>query len=227
MKKQIIMIIGALLIALGGIISYTNYVSQDSFKFKKEYENLNNTLNDNGQEIREINISKNNPFVYKEASDIVKMIENKETFLVYFGFPTCPWCRSILPTLIDVAKDLKADTIYYVDVKEIRDTIVLDDENHPVTEKEGTNSYYELLKLLGNVLKDYTLKDQEGNSVTIDEKRISAPNIVSVVKGKATSMTTGISEKQTNGYMKLTDEMIHDTYQKLETVIKENIESKS
>ncbi len=226
MKKEVMIIIGAILVIVGGFFSYTNYISQDCIQFKKEYESLNNTINSNDQKIREISIPKKNPFVYKEASDIVTMIQNEETFLVYFGFPSCPWCRSILPTLIDVSKDYKVDTIYYVDVKEIRDTIVLDEENHPVTEKEGTSSYYQLLDLLGDILKDYTVKDSDGNPIATGEKRISAPNVVSVVKGKAISMTTGISEKQTNGYMTLTEDMLKDTYQKFETLVKEYIESK-
>ena len=57
-------------------------------------------------------------------------MDNNETFVVYFGFADCPWCRSVLPTLLDVADDLKIDKIYYVDVKEIRNKLDVDDEGN-------------------------------------------------------------------------------------------------
>lgn len=224
-KKILIMIPIVFVIIIIGILAYANLKNQkgstDAMKFKEEYESYNQTLNTNGQEIRAITISKNNPFIYKEASDIVDMIQNKETFVVYFGFPTCPWCRSVLPTLVEVAKDLKINTIYYVDILDIRDTISLGEDNKPITNKEGTDAYYELIDLLSNVLSDYSLTDSDGNKVLTGEKRIMAPNIVNIVKGKAISMTTGISNKQTNAYMELTDEMLKETYQKFKCTLKE------
>ncbi len=230
MEKKLWIIIPILMtiIFVLGVFTYfeNTKTSSDAIQFKEEYESLNNTIREkDGQEIRAIEISKDNPFIYKDASQIVTMMDNKETFVVYFGFSDCPWCRSIVPTLIEVAKDLDIDKIYYVDIKTIRDTMVLDDENQPVTEQKGTDAYYELIQRLENVLSDYSLTDQDGNKVLTGEKRISAPNIVSIVKGKAVSMTTGISKQQNNGYMRLTEEMLKESYQKLETVLKENKES--
>jgi 23S rRNA pseudouridine955/2504/2580 synthase len=43
-------------------------------------------------------------------------IENKETFVVYFGFSDCPWCRSVVEELIHVAKDLNVEKLYYAEV---------------------------------------------------------------------------------------------------------------
>ena len=53
-----------------------------------------------------------------------------------------------------------------------------------------------------------------------NEKRIYAPNIVVVKDGKAITLTSGISEKQTNGYMELTDEMIEDMKNNFDNIIK-------
>ena len=71
-----------------------------------------------------------------------------------------------------------------------------------------------------DVLDDYKLTDDKDKEVKTDEKRIYAPNVIVVVDGKAKKMTSGISEKQTDGYMKLTDEMKNDTYKSFEEVIK-------
>ena len=60
-------------------------------------------------------------FISYTAEEIAEKIEKKDSFIVYFGFAKCPWCRSVLETLIEVAKDQGLDTIYYVDVKDVRD----------------------------------------------------------------------------------------------------------
>ena len=192
----------------------------DAEKFKEEYESLNGTKSTSGKKIRSIEIDKDNPFIYKEASDIVKAIKDKETFLVYFGFPSCPWCRSVLPTLVNVAKDYSVDKIYYVNIKDIRDTKEVDKDGKVTTSKEGTKDYNKLLDKLDSVLSDYTLTDEKGKEVKTDEKRIYAPNIVVVVKGKAKKITTGISEKQDDAYMELTDDMKDEMYKSIEEVIK-------
>lgn len=200
--------------------------TNDAYKFKREYERLNGTkIND--QRVRSIVISKRNPFVYKQAKDIIKMMDNNETFVVYFGFAKCPWCRSVLPTLIDVSKKLDLQAIYYVDIYDIRDTLKVDRTGNIITEKKGTDDYYKLLTYLNDVLKDYDLKDEKGNTVKTNEKRIYAPNVVSIVNGKATKMTTGISKLQTDPYMRLTSEMKRETYNDFECVIKCVVENKT
>lgn len=228
--KNKFLIITMLFLTLFTLTACKSYKPEntDAKKFKDEYESLNGTKRQKDSKIiRSINISENNPMIYKEAKDIVKMINNKETFVVYFGFADCPWCRSVIPTLIDVANDLELDTIYYVDVKQIRDTITIDENNELITSEKGTDDYYELIKLLDNVLSDYTIKDNDGNSVSAQEKRIYAPNIVSVVDGEAKVLESGISDKQTDGYMELTDEMIEETYKKFKCSIECVIENKN
>ena len=185
----------------------------DAYKFKEEFESYNDSLT-------KVNISDDNPFVYKEAGDIVEMMNDKETFIVYFGFSKCPWCRSMIETLIKVAKDYQIDTIYYVDVLEIRNILKLDDDEI-ITDREGTEDYLALIKLLDNVLSDYNLTDKDGNQVSTGEKRIYAPNVVSIVKGKATKLETGISENQESAYQELTDDMLEEEYDALANIMEE------
>ncbi len=193
----------------------------DATKFKEEYEELNGKKSESGKEIRTIEISSDNPFKYKEAKDIVNLMEKKESFIVYFGFNSCPWCRSMLPTLVSVAKDNNVDTIYYVDIKNIRDVKEVDKKGKVSTTKEGSDDYYKLLDLFDNVLSDYKLTDSKDKEVDAKEKRIYAPNIISVIDGKPTKLTTGLSDKQDDGYMELTDDMKKDMYESIEKVIKE------
>lgn len=191
----------------------------DAIKFKEEYESLNEKTNNSGNKYRLLEIGEDNPFIYKSASDIVEMIDNKETFVVYFGFASCPWCRSIVPSLIEVATDLGISPIYYVNVKEIRDTLELDEEGNIVAKKEGTDAYYQLLEKLDSVLESYLLTDQDDNEIDTGEKRIYAPNIIAIVDGQAIEMTDGISNSQTNAYMELTTEMKQESYNKIKCSI--------
>ena len=193
--------------------------NSDAYKFKQEYESLNGTTNSYGKQIREIAIEEENPVIYKIADEIVEMIKNNETFVVYFGFASCPWCRSVLPTLLSVSEDLGLKTLYYVDVTGIRDTLELNEKKELVTKTKGTDAYYKLLELLDNVLDNYSMKDDSGKDIDTHEKRIYAPNVVGIINGKAEKMTTGISSLQNDAYMDLTEEMVNETYEKFKCTI--------
>ncbi len=222
MKKKIAVLSIILIIIVAFIIGiiYIKSNSTDAAKFKKEYESLNGTKSKkNGQKIRSITIPKANPIIYKTADELVKMIEDKETFAVYFGFPDCPWCRSVLPTLLEVANDQNIEKLYYVDVKEIRDTLELDKENKVITKEKGSKGYQNLLKKLDKVLDSYYLTNDKGDKIDTKEKRIYAPNIVVVINGVAKEMTSGISDKQEDGYSKITTEIEKDMYNKIKCTL--------
>lgn len=214
-KRWILAGIAALAIAITACTNKKETVKTDAQKFKEEYESINGTTREkDGKVIRTIEIPENNPTVYSSAEEIAKKIDDKETFAVYFGFKDCPWCRSVITTLIDCANELKLNTIYYVDVKEIRDVLEVKD-GEVVTSTKGSEGYYQLLERLDNVLNDYSLNDENGNSVETNEKRIYAPNIVVVKNGEALAMTDGISEKQMDAYEELTDAMVSDMQAKI------------
>ena len=166
----------AFFISLVLLVTGCSFNQSDSKKFKNEYESLNGTKVE-GKSVRNINIDKNNPFIYSSAEEVAKKIENKETFAVYFGFKECPWCRSVIESLIEVSSDLGLEEIYYVDVKNIRDTMKVNDDGKVETAKKGTSGYYKLLKLLDNVLDDYTLTNKDNEGVSANEKaaRIAPP----------------------------------------------------
>ena len=197
-----------------GNIDYT--IQTDAEKFKDEYEALNGTKNSSNQEHRTITIPKENPIVYSTAPDIVKMMDNKETFYVYFGSRYCPWCRSVIEKALEVANENNIDKIYYVDawsddhVEALRDTYVLNDKNKPELKSEGGAGYQELLERLDKVLSAYTLTTSKGKKVKVGEKRIFLPNFVYVEDGKAIELVEGQSDKQEGSSDQLTDEILAD-----------------
>lgn len=229
MKRRSILVIIAIVILL--IITGCSYDKKeekaDSLKFKEEYESINgDIIEGTDYKVRTLNIPEDNPIVYAEANDIISMMDNNETFVVYFGFNSCPWCRSVLPALLDVAKDLNLKKIYYVDVKDIRDRLDVDKDGNIITVKEGSEGYIGLLARLDDVLEDYTL-EIDGKEIETEEKRIYAPNVVSIVNGKAKKLETGISDELDDPFMKLTDKIKKETYNKFKCSIKCVLENKN
>ena len=220
MKKKILLLFLVAIMGLTGCSKNEEKKAEvkknkDAIKFKEEYESFNGKSNDYF-DYRTLSISEDNPFVITTDSEIVKKIENKETFIVYFGDPQCPWCRSIIEQAIKLAKKNKIDKIYYVRFwngfheEKIRDVYELDKNNKPVLKQEGSESYSKLLKYLDNVLSEYTLKDKKGKTIKVNEKRIFLPNFVAVVDGEAKELVEGISEKQTEYNGDLTEEILKD-----------------
>lgn len=222
--NKLFMIIVTILAAIVLVLNIQKVISNnsqtDGIKFKEEYEKLNGKKNDQGKKYREITIDSKNKMVYRTTEEVLNLIDKKKSFVLYFGFDTCPWCRSVVPTLASISKELNQE-VYYIDVKDIRDTFELDDDNKPKLVKKSSKDYSKLLEKLEPVLEDYTLTDSDNNEIKVGEKRIYAPSIVSVIDGKAKELTTGISDKQTDGYMKLTKEMGKETYNKIKKVLKQ------
>ncbi|MBR4177786.1 MAG: hypothetical protein IKR57_00365 [Bacilli bacterium] len=225
MKKKIFFVVLIILAAVAFIFIHkihSDYKKTDAYKFKTEYESLNGVENDYGKTYRSLTINKKNRMIYSTAEEIVNKTKNKETFIVYFGFSKCPWCRSMIENLVDLSIENEMD-IYYVDVLDIRDTIEYVDGEYKTT-KEGDKYYMELIDLYANVLSDYTIKLPEGENPSMDayipEKRIYAPNVIAVVNGEAKEMVEGVSEELEDPYGKITKEMKETSIKQLECIFK-------
>lgn len=53
-------------------------------------------------------------FVKSSVINMKERIDNKETFVIYFGFSKCPWCNDFINLISEVADR----DIYYVDCRE-------------------------------------------------------------------------------------------------------------
>lgn len=180
-------------------------ISKDAFKFKYDYEELNGITNSNGDTYNNLTIDINNPMKYVNLEELVNIINTEDNAIVYISSPTCPYCRATVETLLEVAKKLNINKIYYYDA---------------FKEKDITN-YDELMKKL-----------EEKEVVSIDESGKyfwGIPKLLEIKNGNVVSKANGVTYKLDNGqsrYDSLTDEqkkIVYDRYyQNLESYLNEN-----
>ncbi len=225
MKKQnlyfILIPIGVILCAISAILVYVKIInsngnSDDALKFKNEYEALNGKEVKSGLFYKTINISEDNPVKYADYDELIDVIKNK-TGVIYLGFKECPWCRSALPILFDVLKNNKINTLYYMDIRNIRDSYVVNDGKLEFeldsngNEIKGEDGYFRLLEALDDVLTDYVISF-DGKTYETNEKRIYAPTVIFVRSGKVVGLHVATVESQLSGYDEMTKEQIDELY---------------
>jgi thiol-disulfide isomerase/thioredoxin len=180
--------------------------NSDAIIFKNEYESLNNVVREkDGKTIKELSIASDNPVDIVTEEEVIDILENG-TGLIYMGFPDCPWCRSMLPVLLQTLDNVGIDKLYYINISSIRDTLTLNDKNKVEVEESGTDAYYKMLELMDDVLEPYYLTNSDGKKVDTKEKRILAPTIVAVKNGEIVGIHTGTVDSQTDPYEDLTIE---------------------
>ncbi len=217
MNKKLLTIILMVLCATSVIVAiFTKGDELDSIKFKKEYESLNGTSASKTLKYSKMNIDTSNPIKYSNYDEILDVINNK-TGIIYLGFPECPWCRTAIPVLLEVAKDNKIDTIYYLNILNERDSYTVEDgelvysKDDSGKEKKGSKGYFKLLEALEEYLTDYTI--ELGDEVyEVGEKRIFAPTVIFVKEGKVLGIHVSTVAGQVSGFDKLTDEQHEELY---------------
>lgn len=179
--------------------------SQDALNFEKEYEKLNNRVNSNNNKVYPtVDISSDNPIKYSSYDEIFQILESG-TGVIYLGFPECPWCRNLVPVLLSAAKEVELDTLYYLNISEDRDLLLLDENKDIITEKEGNKKYFELVSKLDQILDEYILTANDGSEVKTGEKRIYLPLVIFVKNGEIVGYHDGTVESQEDPYVALTD----------------------
>lgn len=210
MKKMILSMLIVIAISTITIISIfvLNKEANDSIKFKQEYENINDKINEKlKKKYIKLNIDKKNPMIYATYDEIIDLIE-EGTGIIYFGFPECPWCRSALPVLLDAAKELDIDKIYYFNALSLRDKKSLDEDGNILTEEKGTDEYKKIVNLLYSYLPVY-----EGlNDETI--KRLYFPTVIFINEGNIVGIHTSTVTSQKDPYKKLNN----NQYQELKNI---------
>ena len=228
MKRNILVasLLIVLLILVGGCTKEntedTVKVGKDALKFKEDYESLNGVeTSSEGVFHRTITIDEKNPIEYITFKEVSEKIDNKESFIVYVGFSACPWCRSVIPYVLESAKENNIETIYYVNVRsdntrasDLRGYYKLDKNNKVVVDVKADPYYHTVLATLDDYLTPYTLETSKGKTVKTGENRLYAPTIIVYKDGVAIGLDECISDSQTDGYMELTTEMIQDTKDK-------------
>lgn len=187
----------------------------DAIKFKREYEEFNDQKYDNGKDYFNVSLSSKNLFKYIEEADAVKFLK-EGTGVIYFGFPQCPWCRTIVPYLEEIGKQAGLDQIYYLNILDIRDSYKVEDKKVAL-DKEGSKDYYEILDILDKYLEDYKIKDDNDKEYKTGVKRLYAPTTVVVKKGKIVGFHVGTVETQLK-FVPLTDDEINKLKIELNTL---------
>ena len=177
-KKKTMIIVGSI---LGGILLIILLVIlftdvslgvDDAVRFKTEYEELNGKLTSDNREYPKVNISSENLMKYSDVNEIVSLFENNGDGVVYFGYPSCPYCRVAVEVLCNTAEGTNLDKIYYVDV-----------------EQQG-NKFDKLYEKLG----DEIVENIDG------KKTINAPLVMFLVDGLIVGYNKGTLFSQESPY---------------------------
>ena len=190
MKKKLIIILTIVLIILG--IGFIYLYQKDTIRFKMSYEYLNMIEYNNGKKIK-VSIPKDNRIKYLNEEELLKYLKT-ETGIFYFGYNSCPWCRNIVPVLIDAVKEKNIETIYYVDTHKLN----------------LSNIKKELFEFLG----DNLISDEEG------EKVLAVPDVYFIKNGNIIGHHLGSVNSYRNPYTKMTTKQKKE----LKNIYKELIE---
>lgn len=218
-----------ILVLVGGYFAYVHnesiekkekenliHITEDEKKFKEEYESLNGTIRTNGETNKTISIKEENKIEYVSLEKAVDIIKN-EGGVVYFGFAACPWCRTAVPILLEAASVTDLEKIYYVNIRpndkvedDLRTAYTLNQNDVPKKTREGASGYNELLDLLSEFLGNYTLQTAKGKKITLNEKSLGVPTVITAKNGVVIDSHTGTfadHKKDENGYLRdLTEE---------------------
>lgn len=223
-NKVLYIIIGLCFVLVVGlciflVVNHKEEVLSDSEKFKQDFEQYNGlTYEDTGDKVIDVKISKDNPFVYKTGKEILDILENDDAY-VLFGYSSCPLTRAMIETLVDVASEEEVSTIYYVDIKDIRDEYEATGSIVAEKVKDGTEAYYDILDFFGTNLERYYVADESGmfeydTTVT----RLKSPTFVAVSDGKVVSMYEELGDTYDYSNRELTDEekeVLKEEYRKI------------
>lgn len=225
MKSKICLAIIAIVLFLTGCSGSDS----EALKFKKEYESLNGVETSNSRvKYREVNIKEDNPMVYITFKEVSEKIKNKESFILYVGFSSCPWCRSVIPYILEEAGKHNIDKIYYINLREdgtrntdLRGYYKIDENNKVVYDVYPDEYYHDILNTLKDFLSSYTLLDKDNKKIETGENRLYAPSLIVYKNGNAVALDECISNKQDDPYQELTDEIISDIKAKADVLFKE------
>lgn len=207
MKKNVIILSIIVVIALVIAILFfllNNKGMSDGERFKQEYEELNDSH-------LEVNIDSDNMIKYISLEEAIDIIKN-DTGVIYFGYPSCPWCRNAVPVLLDAASSTSLDTIYYVNAYNIRDVKEIDDDGNIVTTNEGDRLYDDLLGVLDDILGPYTITLDNGEIIDLGEKRLYVPMVLFVKDGEVVSYHLSTVDSQEDPSISLNDSQRDELY---------------
>ncbi|MEG0314329.1 MAG: hypothetical protein RR646_03590 [Erysipelotrichaceae bacterium] len=221
MNKKLIKLLSVVMISCTVLVGCNNEPkvekvapTADEIKFKTEYESYNNKDKESGKgKHLEMNIIENNHMKYSNYEEVSKVLDNG-TGVIFFSFPTCPWCRNAAPVLAKAADEAGVKEILYYNCLDIRDKKKLGEDGEIVIEKEGTKEYYALLDKLKPHVAEYEGLNDGTN------KRIYFPTAVFVKDGKVMYYLQGTVGSQKDASIPLTEEQTEQLLKKYKDAFK-------
>ncbi|AZQ78065.1 hypothetical protein EJ997_12695 [Flaviflexus ciconiae] len=154
--------------------------------FIKEYEDLNGMMTQRGTAFLEVEIPDDHVFSPASEDEARGLLDDGHG-VIYFGFPSCPWCRNAVGPMDEAAKESGIEEIHYVNVSQIRDG------------QEGADYYAFLLEELGEFAPEYPTEEDPG------ARRILVPLVAAVVDGEVVGSHLGSAPSQTDPSVALSD----------------------
>lgn len=164
--------------------------------FAKEYENLNEKLDSDGNEFQSLDLKNSEIIEYADYALINKALD--DAAVIYFGYPESHESRAVVPLLLEAAKESGLEKIYYMNIKIEQSDYSLDENNELQVNKKASADYLNLLNRLSNHLDDYILYKKDGTKFLSGEKRIFAPMIVFVKDAEIIYLYKSSSKGQIN-----------------------------
>lgn len=205
MKKQILFAGFASLLLLTGCINTPeqttdateisqtgSQISSGTLTFKAEYEALNDNEHPHMNVPEKLNI-------HILSFDQTQAMLNSGSGILFFWFPSCPWCRNLLPELFAAMEKSNVKDLYYFNPKELRDQKELV-EGKIVVKKESTPEYDRLLNKLDEILPEY----KGLNNPKI--KRLYVPTVLVIKDGKVVNHHFETLPEQTDPHTPLTSD---------------------
>ena len=194
----VLLFFAAVLIPLSGRAAASGEPEDPADLWKAAYEALNGETNKDGKAYPEVLFPHDFPVLLPENEEILELFSSG-TGILYFGFPECPWCRTLLPVLSEVMAGYPGVPLYAWDLREDRDEYVLEETGEIRLVREGTDLYRNLLSVLDGYLGAYRGLGDD----TI--KRIYMPTLVFLEDGEIKTVHIGTVDGQESGYDPLTE----------------------
>lgn len=210
-NKIMFIIIGICAILVVGFCTFLiltkeeDKVLSDALKFKEEFERYNGATYSGVYDGNLINVSipEDNPFVYKTDKEIVDIMKNDDAYIL-FGYATDPLTRKSIEVLIDALKEKKVNTVYYVDIEDIRDEYSISWPTELVN--KGTEGYQQIKEILGDVLNEYYVNDFAKNMrYDTGDVGLYSPTFIAISKGSVVGFHEIVNEVLDNYYSELTE----------------------
>ncbi len=214
MKKNYLLVI----VAIISLFVITGCGNKKALEFKKEYESVNGKIIRDDIKYRDLDISKDNPYIKTTIEEISKKINNKETFYLYVGDSLCPWCRSGLEKMIEVAKNQGIKEIYYIDFWDDQHNEILRDLYEVTVEKgkptfnktqDAVPGYDVLLNAVSSFVQDYTIT-KDGVEYNVGVKRVYGGDHFYFEEGVCKRYVSLRSDKLAKANDPLTAEVLSD-----------------